>query len=263
MPMICVCVEMVLGNASLAAKARKVAAAGFRALEFWSHDAGGDRKLDDLAAACGETGLAVNDLVADGPGISLVSAADREKYLARLRQSIAVAKKLDCGKLITCTGNRLPDRSDAEQHDAIVETLRAAAAVASQAGVVLVLEPLNSLVDHRGYYLDSGHQAAQIVEQVASPALRLLWDLYHMQIMHGNVLATIERYLPLIGHFHAAGVPGRHELDVGELNYVEILSRIKAWGYDGMFGLEYAPATTDHAASLADMRNLTAAAGWE
>jgi hydroxypyruvate isomerase len=263
MPTICVCVEPFFGKISLAEKARKVAQLGYRAFEFWGHEGGPERDMEALAAACAETGLMLNDFGVGARGAALVNAGDREKYLDGLRQTIAVAKKLNCRKLIATTGNRIPGKSDAEQHQAIVETLKAAAAIASREGVVLVLEPLNSLVDHAGYYLDSGHEGAQIIEEVGSPAVRLLWDIYHMQIMHGNVLADIKRYLPLIGHFHSAGVPGRHELSVGELNYSNILAEIKAWGYQGCFGLEYWPAGDDDTASLAETRKLTAAAGWE
>jgi len=267
MPQICVCIEPLFGDASLAEKARRAADAGFRAVELWFYDAPGDRNLDAVSAVCREKGIVVNDIVVNSPdgatGGALVSAVDREKYLARLRETISVARKLDCPKLITCSGNSLPGRPRSQQHRAMVQTLKKAAAIAAQEGVTLVLEPLNSLVDHAGYYLDSGHEAAQVVQEVGSPALRLLWDVYHMQIMHGNVLANIERYLPLIGHFHSAGVPGRHELDNGELDYRAILSRIASWGYQGRFGLEYLPALSDHRASLARMRQLTAAAGWE
>jgi len=266
MPTICVCVEPLFGEASLAEKARRVAKAGFRAIEFWFYDASGERDLEALSAVCKEHALTVNDIVVNSPdgsiGGALVASADREKYLARLRQTIEVAKKLACRKMITCTGNRMKGLADAEQHRAILETLKAAAPIAAQEGITLLLEPLNSLVDHAGYYLDSGHEAAEIVQEVNSPSLRLLWDVYHMQIMHGNVLANIQKYLPLIGHFHSAGVPGRHELNSGELNYPTILSQIAAWGYEGCFGLEYWPAGDDHLASLAQMRQLTAAAGW-
>jgi len=268
MPEICICIEPLFGdNVSLADKARKVAKAGFKAIEFWFYDMPGDRNLDNLAAACKETGLAVNDIVVNAPdasiGGSLVCPADKEKYLARLKESIGVANKVGCKKMITCTGNTLADVSREDQHKSVVATLSEAAKIAAGEGFTLVLEPLNSLVDHAGYYMDNAHEAAQAVKEVNSPGLKLLWDIYHMQIMHGNVLDNIKQYLPIIGHFHSAGVPGRHELSNNELDYTTILSRIKAWGYTGRFGLEYWPAGEDHEASLAEMRKLTAAAGWD
>ena len=155
MPTICVCIEPLFGEASLAEKARRAAEAGFRSIEFWFYDAPGDRDLGKLAAACAETGAAVNDIVVNSPdgsvGGALVSAADRGKYIARLRETIGVAKRLNCRKLITCAGNVLAGTPRPRQHAAMVRTLEEAAAIAAGEGMTLVLEPLNSLVDHAGY----------------------------------------------------------------------------------------------------------------
>ncbi len=118
-----------------------------------------------------------------------------------------------------------------------------------------MLEPLNSLVDHRGYFLDQPDTAAAIVREVAHPNAALLFDIYHMQIMRGNVIETIRASLDVIRHFHSAGVPGRHELDTGELDYPRIVEAIADAGYSGCFGLEYFPAG-DSAASLTRMRRL-------
>jgi hydroxypyruvate isomerase len=130
------------------------------------------------------------------------------------------------------------------------ETLGRAAAVAAKRDFTLLLECLNTRTDHFNYYLDSSSEGAAIVRAIGSPHLRLLYDVYHMQIMEGSILASIEENLDVIGHFHSAGVPGRHELWEGELNYPEIVRRIAAGGYTGAFGLEYAPAMADHTASL-------------
>ena len=124
--------------------------------------------------------------------------------------------------------------------------------IAERADFTLLLEPLNTLVDHPGYYLDSSAEAVEIVRAVGSPHLKLLYDVYHMQIMEGNLLATIEKNLAWIGHFHAAGVPGRGELFGSELNYPVILAKIEALGYQGAFGLEYFPKLSDHGQSLRD-----------
>ena len=95
-------------------------------------------------------------------------------------------------------------------------------------------------------------EALEIVRAINHPRLKILYDVYHMQIMEGNVLAMIERLLPWIGHFHAAGVPGRGELFGSELNYPEILRFIESLGYEGTFGLEYFPKMADHDASLCE-----------
>jgi hydroxypyruvate isomerase len=123
--------------------------------------------------------------------------------------------------------------------------------------VVAVVEPLNSKVDHQGYFLDHGAEAFALIEAIGHPALRVLFDIYHMQIMDGDIIATIEAHAPAIAHFHVADVPGRHEPGTGELNYANIFRRIDATGYGGFVGLEYRPSG-DHAASLAQVAALAA-----
>jgi hydroxypyruvate isomerase len=274
MPKIDICVEPLFPGTSLAERAKRVADAGFPAIEFWFYDLKFDapekgtpvtaqegmKRVAELAEACRETGIVVNDIVVNSPdagiGGSLVDPADRPKYLERLKETIKVAKDLNCAKMITCTGNARPDVCGCEQSKSIVDTLKAAAEIVTPEGMTLVLEPLNTLVNHEGYYLDDFDEAAEIIREVASPNVRLLYDVYHMQIMQGNVIARIEKYIDLIGHFHSAGVPGRHELSDGEINYPNVLKKIDSLGYNGYFGLEYWP-TMDDEASLRAMRELT------
>jgi len=186
----------------------------------------------------------------------LVRAENRDKYLGRVREVVQAARKLGCPKLITCTGNTLPEVPRDQQRRNLVETLKQAAPIVAEAGITLLLEPLNTLVDHAGYFLDSADEAAAIVREIGHPNVKLLYDVYHMQIMGGNVIATIRRDIDIIGHFHSAGVPGRHDLSDGELNYPNILRAIDALGYEGVFGLEYWPLG-DHMESLRAMRELT------
>ena len=106
---------------------------------------------------------------------------------------------------------------------------------------MLVIEPLNTYVDHAGYYLWSSDEAFQIVGEVNSPNIKVLFDIYHQQIMEGNIIPRIRKNINSIGHFHAAGSPGRHELDSGEINYPNIFEAIGEAGYTGYIGLEYFP----------------------
>jgi hydroxypyruvate isomerase len=135
----------------------------------------------------------------------------------------------------------------------VVEGLKATAELAEKAGATLLLEPLNTRYDHAGYWLAGSDRGADICRQVGSPRMKLLFDCYHMQIMEGDLLGHIHRNIDVIGHFHSAGVPGRHEHDDGEINYPFLLDRIESLGYKGVFGLEYAP-TGGHEASLKRVR---------
>lgn len=255
-----VCMETVFPDVPYLDRPARIAAAGFKVIEAWFPDQHlSDADLPKLRRACESAGVKLNNIVANSPdgtiGGSLTNPADRPKYLARVRESLKCCKELGTSMMITCTGNVQPALAHADQRRSIVDGLKAAGDLAARAGVTLVLEPLNSLIDHPGYFLDQPEAAAAIVREVGHPHVALLFDVYHMQIMRGCVIETIRANIGIIRHFHSAGVPGRHELDDGELYYPKILDAIASTGYQGCFGLEYFPAE-DSAASLARMRRL-------
>ena len=120
-------------------------------------------------------------------------------------------------------------------------------------GVTMCMELLNSKLTHPDYMADSTAFGVALCEKIGSPHFRLLYDIYHMQIMEGNVIATIQKYHPYLAHFHAAGVPGRHEIDdTQELNYPAIVRAILATGYRDFFGMEFSPTRADRLSSLRD-----------
>jgi hydroxypyruvate isomerase len=262
-----VCLETVFTDLPASERIGKIAEAGFRAVEFWHPEATFDgrglrfdwaKDAAELHAACRRHGAAINDFALhawDGSiGGSPVKAGDRPKYLAQIARMIEFAAAIGCTRGITLSGTVDPSLSRAQMRANLEGALAEAVELARNAGFTLLLEPLNTLVDHPGYYLDSTAEAAAIIRAVASPHLKLLYDVYHMQIMEGKVLRTIEQHIDIIGHFHSAGVPGRAELLDTELNYPAILKRIDALGYEGCFGLEYFPRMADHAASLRAIR---------
>jgi len=255
-----VCIETVFPDLPFLERPAAVAAAGFRAIEAWFPELHmKDADMARLRKACEAAGVRINNIVANSPdgsiGGSLTNPADRPKYLERMAYSLRCCRELGVSMMITCTGNVQPALTVAVQRRSIVDGLKSAADLAAEAGVTLVLEPLNSLVDHHGYFLDDPDEAADIVRAVGRPNVGLLFDCYHMQIMKGNVIETIRANIDVIRHFHFAGVPGRHELDSGELFYPGIVEAIAAAGYAGCLGLEYFPAM-DSTVSLARMRKL-------
>ncbi len=263
---LCVCLEMVFTDLPYDKRIEKIAEAGYDLAEFWFHDwtAGDTEDLSGpkdaaiLNQVCKASGVAINNVVVNGPsgtGGSLVDARDLGKYLDRLHEVMEFAKSIGVNKAITCTGNVVRGLSRTQMRSNVEKALGEGAAVAAKNGFTLMLEPLNTYVDHAGYYLDSATEAIEIVRAVNSPGLKLLYDCYHMQIMQGNILATVTANIDIIGHFHSAGVPGRHDLTSGELNYREIVKNIAATGYTGAFGLEYSPAGPDHLASLVAIRD--------
>lgn len=106
---------------------------------------------------------------------------------------------------------------------------------------MLLVEPLNTRIDHVGYYLDSSEEAFTIIDEVGSAYVKVLFDIYHQQIMEGDIIRRITGNIQKIGHFHVAGSMGRHELNDGELNYDAIFRAIVDKGFNGYIGLEYFP----------------------
>ncbi len=249
-----VCIETVFTELPYIERIKRVAEVGFSGIEFWFHNRRFDganlfeemKDIEAIAEVAKDLDLEITDFVVNSPqgknGGFLVKREDREKYLGRLRELITLAHRLNCRKLITCTGNKVEGRSHEEQRKNIIDTLSQASKIVEKEDIILVLEPLNTLIDHPGYFLDSVEEGAKIIREINHPNIRLLYDIYHMQIMEGNIISTIEKNIDIIGHFHAAGVPGRHELYLGELNYPNIVKGIDELGYKGYVGLEYFPS---------------------
>lgn len=185
----------------------------------------------------------------------LCDPAMQATVLRELEAAIPLAAEAGVPQVIALTGNRR-GRGDAEGIAASVEALRRIAPLAEERGVTVVVEMLNSLVDHPDHFADRTAIGVAIAEGVGSPRVKLLYDVYHMQVMEGNVIATLRRYLPHIAHVHTAGVPGRHELDGRqELQYPAIAAALAEAGYGGWVAHEFVP-TRD---ALAGLREAVAA----
>jgi hydroxypyruvate isomerase len=143
--------------------------------------------------------------------------------------------------MIVFSGNRA-GLSDAEGLANCVAGLKRIMPVAERVGVTVCMELLNSKVDHRDYQCDHTAWGAALAREVASPRFKLLYDIYHMQIMEGDVIRTIRDNFAFLGHFHTGGVPGRHEIDdTQELTYRAIMAAIADLGYTGFVGQEFIP----------------------
>jgi hydroxypyruvate isomerase len=152
--------------------------------------------------------------------------------------------------LICFSGNR-DGLSDFQGLENCAIGLKRILPLAEQLGVTLCMELLNSRVNHADYMCDRTEWGVALCQRINSPRFKLLYDIYHMQIMEGDVIATIQHHHQHIGHYHTAGVPGRHELDENqELNYPAIMRAILATGYQGYVGQEFMPRGPDPLAAL-------------
>ena len=232
-----VCVPAGFGGKPVHECLEQIAAIGATHYEFWSW---WDQDVDAIRKAQEENGLQVAALCTRF--ISLTDPACREAYKEGLRETIEVCRKLGCKTIISQVGNELENVGRAEQHDSLVAGLKECVPMLRENHVTLVIEPLNTKIDHVGYYLWESAAAYQIGDQVGDEHVKVLFDLYHQHIMNDLVVEDILKNIGKIGHFHMAGYPGRHEPMVdSEIDYPSILKAIKESGYQGSVGLEYFP----------------------
>lgn len=235
MPKISVCVEMVYDDEPFHERITRAAKAGADAVEFWDWHG---KDLDEIENAAADADIPIVGCIAGG---TLTDPDVADDAVETIRESIETAASLGIPSLIVTTGPDQDGLDRVTQHDSIVAVLSRVAPDAETAGVTLVLEPLNTAVDHPGYYLETSEEGYEIVDAVDSPNVRLLYDVYHQQITEGNVIQNITENIDYIGHFHIAAVPGRHEPGTGELDYEIILEAIEETEYDGYVGCEFSP----------------------
>ena len=179
----------------------------------------------------GERGIAaMSDRVAD--------------FRASVALALEYARVLRCPRLHLMAGKV---RADEEARAMLVKNITYAADAAARDGIDILVEPINTRVDMPGYFYATSAKALSVMDEVARPNVRLQYDIYHMQIMEGDLARTIARLLPRIGHMQLADNPGRAEPGSGEINYPWLLRHIDRLGYSGWIGCEYRPASDTRA----------------
>jgi hydroxypyruvate isomerase len=247
------CIEMLFTEKarSLPDRIRYAADAGLRVVEFWGREG---RDLTAIARSLGDSGVSLAAFSSEPAG-RLVDPATHEQFLAGVRDSCAVASALGSPNLIVLAGDELLGVPRERQADAIVTGLRLAAPVAESAGVNLVLEALNTRVDHPGYFLSSTLEALDIVRRVESPRVRLLYDVYHSVVMDESPEEILPAIAGSLGHVHVADTPGRHQPGTGVIDWAAFFATLKEIGYESRVGLEYKPVG-DTADSLPQIRSM-------
>ncbi|MGM0982045.1 MAG: 2-oxo-tetronate isomerase [Pseudomonadota bacterium] len=221
--------------------------AGFRGVEYlfpYAHSP------EDIKAALDEVGLEQvlfnlppGDWEAGERGLASLPGREAE-FRDSVAEALRYAEVLACPRVHAMAG-LLPQEADeatrAAHHATYIDNLRFAAGEAARVGRELLIEPINTR-DMPGFFLSRQAQAMAVLGEVNQPGLRLQFDLYHCQIMDGDLIKHLERQFDRIGHVQIAGVPQRHEPDVGEVHYPAIFDRLDALGYAGWIGCEYRPA---------------------
>ncbi|MCC7447913.1 MAG: TIM barrel protein [Anaerolineae bacterium] len=236
-----VCADTVFLELPFEQRVQEISKAGFM-VEFWGWQG---RDIDGIAA---DPQVCVGIINGSGRG-SIVHPDLAQTFLEDIEQILEVAKKLRL-KTLNLLAGQLDNAGKAlhpiSLHPATTwitayETLCRVAELAEKHDVVYNLENLNTKVDHAGYPLPLVEDTARLVEQVGSPRIKILLDIYHAAIEEGNVIELIRTFKDYLGYIHVADVPGRHEPGTGELNYANIAKALRDIGYTGTIGLEAFP----------------------
>ena len=232
---------------------------GFDFVEFWSWT---DKDLSAVKAAAERAEIGIAGFNGDAE-LSLIDPDQKQSYLDFLKRSVDAAVQVGA-RSVTIHSNGLgeggvvlnsyPDLSDTVKLCTMFDTLRECAKLAEDSGVQMNLEPLNVTTDHVGNFLRTTQMAAEMTRLIGSPKLKVLYDVYHMQLNEGSLCDNIRSYGDQFGHIHIADAPGRHEPGTGEINYPHVLKCLEETGYTGLVGFELIPRTTTAEAVKAIMR---------
>ena len=230
------CIDSVYPKDNLKEKLEKIKQAGFKFIEFW------DWRDKDFELII-NSGLKVTNF--SGNRISSLILDNKEKVIQEIDTSIDIAKKLKCDRIMLLSDILEGDGSvknnslsSEKKLLCLYDNLKAAVEVAKKRNIMLVIEPLNTFKDHKNYYLDNFLITLELIQSINSEHLKILYDIYHMQIMEGNVLDTLQKYHQFIGYIHIANVPYRCEPWIGELDYKFILKELSKV-YSGFIGFEF------------------------
>ncbi len=227
-------------------RVRAAASFGFPAIEFWPWRG---RDVDAVAALAKELKIEIAQFTAwpFEPGMN-----DPKNHAAvekEIEASCQVAKKLDCRKMCVVGGNDQPGMTQPQMHENIITALKRVAPIAEQYEVMLILEPMNIRVDHKGHCLYGSPAAVRICREVDSKYVKINWDLYHMQISEGDLCGHLKEGFDQVGYLQLADHPGRNEPGTGEVHYNRVLRQAHELGYRDFVGLECRPKTTELAAA--------------
>jgi hydroxypyruvate isomerase len=252
-----ICIENFYKDLSLEEKFFAARRDGFEYCEFWTWK---NRNWGGVKKAIAASGIKIAAFSGDDE-YSLINPDENGLYVEFLKESIAKAKEVHCRYLVIHSDALNKDGSAKEMDRPLSDevkflnmykVLESIAPFAETEEVTLVLEPLNTRSGqpraHKNYFLDYPQPAFELTRQVGSDKVKVLYDIYHMQLMAGNVISTLEENIDQLGYIHLADVPGSHEPGTGELNHRNILKALDSMGYAGFVGFELLPSETDEKA---------------
>ncbi|MCY1672952.1 TIM barrel protein [Novosphingobium sp. SL115] len=229
------------------------AAAGYSKVELFTT---GGRDVPALKAALDANGLQLVGVVAD-PRIQLVDVKTHDGFRAMFAQAAADAQALGCPRIVVGSGPAVPYMKRAVQLKIVTEAIASVVPVAQAHGLTMMIEPVNTRVDHPGVLFSQTEDALAVIEGIGSPTVRLLYDIYHSIVEGEDPAQILPRVAPLIEHIQVADAPGRGEPGSGKVDWPAMLGLLKSVGYTGLIGVECTP-TGPTAEALAWFRDLAA-----
>jgi hydroxypyruvate isomerase len=234
------CIEwMFTEHEDYAARIHAAHAAGLSVVEM--HLWRPDKPMDAIKNALDETGVRLLSFCVE-PRRSLVDPAEEREVLSAVRDAIPVAQRFAGAGMIVASGFSVPGVSAADQQRQAVKVLRTAAGMAADAGTMLLLEPVNMKVNGARLFVDGVALGLEIVEEVNSPGLRLLCDVYHSAVTGEDLATALGTKMRWVGHVQVADREGRHEPGTGAIDWTRVMSILGEKGYAGDIGLEYFPS---------------------
>lgn len=230
------CIDSIYPEDGLKEKLERIKQAGFKFIEFWDWR---DKNFGLII----NSGLKVTNF--SGNRVSSLTLDSKEKVIQEVNTSIDVAKKLKCKRIMLLSdvlendgSVKINSISSEKKLLRLYDNLKVLVEVAKKRDIVLVIEPLNTFKDHKNYYLDNFQKTLELIQSVNSEHLKILYDIYHMQIMEGNILDTLQKHHQFIGYIHIANVPYRCEPWIGELDFKFIFKELSKV-YSGFVGFEF------------------------
>ncbi len=243
------CIDMMFSNIDFYDRIAQVKRSGIDAVEFWKWS---NKDIDRVIIEKEKNGLdfSVFNIDCKDERLSydlsrgILNAGRKEEFLSALEESIPIYHKLGAHGMIVLIGETMDGISKLKQRDNVFDCLKAAAPIAQSNGVTLVVEPLNN-IDRKNYFMPYATDLFDILKGLNSPNIKMLYDIYHQNMMGDFSIDDIKENIDLIGHFHIADCPGRHEPGTGNIDYRQIIGEINRLDYKGYLGLEYRATKQD------------------
>ena len=248
--------EFMFGDRDFVDRVDATAKLGLNACEFgeWL-----SRDIPEIVRRVERHGLVIANLSVD-PRVRLLDGEQIDTFTQAVRASAQMARQVGCKRLGVVVEpvkvepgrpwheyQRDQQQRDLrrKQRDHVVAALKEAAPIAHGEGMLLLVECLNTLVDHADYFITSWQEGVDIIREVDSPAVGLTFDTYHHQVNEGNLVSSLINDIDIVHHIHIADVPGRHQPGTGEIHFLNLLTAARRAGYAGYLGLECVPTVSD------------------